>query len=135
MKKKMQLAIMFFVLMGSIVMSSFPLAPAAEAKGTVVQIALHGSAQFPNAKGTAKYKVDGTEREFQVEVENIKKLAGRRLYVFVDGAKVGSFVVTSLGTGRMNRNTTRGQAVPFIISGSLVTVKTGGGALVVSGQF
>ena len=135
MKKQWQLAVMVFVLLGSLVMSSFPLAQTAEAKGIVTRIALRGSAQFPQAVGTAKYKVDGAEREFQVEVENIKSLAGKRLYVFVDGARVGSFVVTSLGTGRLIRNTTRGQNVPFITAGSTVRVKTGAGAVVVRGTF
>lgn len=135
MKKQWQLAIMAFVLLASLVMSSFPLAQVAEAKGTVRQIALKGSAQFPNAKGAAKYKVDGAEREFQVEVENIKSLAGKRLYVYVNGVRAGSFLVTSLGTGRMNRNTIRGQAVPMIVTGSKVRIKTGSGALVAYGQF
>lgn len=135
MKKQWQLAVMVFVLLASLVMSSFPLAQTAQAKGTETRIALKGSAAFPNAKGAAKYKVDGAEREFQVEVENIKSLAGKRLYVYVNGVKVGSFLVTSLGTGRMNRNTIRGQVVPFITAGSKVRVRTGTGALVVYGQF
>jgi len=135
MKKQWQLAVMVFVLLGSLVMSSFPLAQTAEAKGIVTKIALRGSALFPAAFGTAKYKVDGAEREFQVEVENITSLAGQRLYVVVNGARVGSFVVTSLGTGRLIRNTTRGQNVPFITAGSTVRVKTGAGAVVVRGTF
>ena len=135
MKKQWQLVVTAFVLLASLVTSSFPFAQAALAQGTVRQIALKGSAAFPKAIGTAKYKVDGTEREFQVEVQNIKALAGQRLFVYVNGVKAGSFLVSSLGTGRMNRNTIRGQAVPMIVTGSKVRIRTGTGALVVYGQF
>ena len=135
MKKQWQLAMVVFVLLASLAMSAFPMAQTAYAKGTETIIALKGSAAFPNAKGSAKYKVDGTEREFQVEVENIRSLAGKRLYVFANGVRVGSFLVTSLGTGRLNRNTIRGQAVPMIRAGSKVAIRTGTGVLVVSGQF
>jgi hypothetical protein len=135
MKKQWQLATMLFILIASLALSSFPLAQAAHAKGTVRKIALQGSARYPNAKGAAKYKVDSAEREFQVEVENIKSLAGKRLYVYVNGVRVGSFLVSSLGIGRINRNTTRGRAVPTITAGSRVQVKTGTGILVVSGKF
>ena len=135
MKKQLKLAVTAFVVVASLVLSAFPLAQVALAQGTVSKIALKGSTRFPNAIGTAKYKVDGTEREFQVEVEHIKPLAGKRLYVYVNGVRAGSFLVSSLGTGRMNRNTIRGQAVPMIVTGSMVTVRTGTGVLVASGQF
>jgi hypothetical protein len=135
MKKQWQLVTMLFVFLASLVMTSFPLATVAEAKGTVVRIALKGSAQFPSVKGAAKYKVDGAQREFQVEVENIKSLAGQRLRVLVNGTKVGTFVVNSLGAGRLNLNTTRGNTVPVIVTGSRIQIKTGTGALVASGRF
>jgi len=135
MKKQFQLAVTAFVVMASLVLSSFPFAQVALAQGTVIKIALKGSARFPNAIGASKYTVDGTEREFEVEVQHIKSLAGRRLYVYVDGVKAGSFLVSSLGTGHMSRNTIRGQVVPMIVTGSKVTVRTGTGVLVASGQF
>lgn len=135
MKTKWQITLMLSVLIAALMVTSFPMAQVAEAKGGGTRIALHGSSRFPTAKGTAKYKASGTEREFQVEVENVKVLAGQTLVVFVDGKKVGSFVVNALGAGRLNLNTIRGNKVPLIKAGSKVQVKAPGKGLVVSGQF
>jgi hypothetical protein len=113
------------------------LAPVAGARGggTVRQIALHGSAAFPGANGKAVYKVDGSERELQIEVEDLNSLKGKRVNVFVNGNKVGSPLVNSLGEARIERNTDRGQTVPVITTGSTVRVRTLGGTLIVSGTF
>lgn len=136
MKKQWYLVAMVVAFMASLMLTSLALAPAAQAKGTDIRIALNGSALYPGAKGTAKYKDAGAEREFQVEVENAKALAGKTLSVFVDGRKVGSARVNSLGAARLNLDTAQaGAAVPVIRSGAKVQVKTGAGILVVSGQF
>lgn len=120
----------------ALLLGTFMTAPAAHAKGgDAIRVSLNGSAQYPNAKGTAKYKAQGGEREFQVELENARPLAGKTLSVFVNGTKVGSFRVSALGVGRLSRNTDLGQAVPTISSGSQVQIKTAAGAVVVSGGF
>lgn len=120
----------------SLFMATFMQAPAAHAKGgDAIRISLKSSAQYPNAKGTAKYKNAGGEREFQVELENVKSLAGKPVDVFVNGVKVGSATVNTLGAARFSRNTDLGQAVPAITSGSRIQVKTRGGVLIVSGSF
>lgn len=112
------------------------LAPAAMAKGgTTRSIALHGSVSFPNATGKAVYKVDGTERELQIEVEHIRVLAGKHVNVFVNGNKLASPLVSSLGAINVNRNTSKGQFVPTIKTGSTVRVRTLGGTLIASGTF
>jgi predicted PilT family ATPase len=113
------------------------LAPAAMAKGggTTRSIALHGSVSFPNASGKAVYKVDGTERELQIEVEHIRVLAGKHVNVFVNGNKLASPLVSSLGAINVNRNTGKGQFVPTIKTGSTVRVRTLGGTLIASGTF
>jgi hypothetical protein len=113
------------------------LAPAAMASGggTTRSIALHGSVSFPNATGTAVYKVNGTERELQIEVDHIKVLAGKHINVFVNGSKLASPLVSSLGTINVNRNTGKGQFVPTIKTGSTVRVRTLGGTLIASGTF
>jgi predicted PilT family ATPase len=113
------------------------LAPAAMAKGggTTRSIALHGSVSFPNASGKAVYKVDGTERELQIEVEHIRVLAGKHVNVFVNGNKLASPLVSSLGVINVNRNTGKGQFVPTIKTGSTVRVRTLGGTLIASGTF
>ncbi|MBI4670671.1 MAG: hypothetical protein HY741_03255 [Chloroflexi bacterium] len=105
------------------------------AKGTRTRIALTASADYPAAKGKATYIVNGKQREFQVEVENVKKLAGQSVKVFVNGTQVGSAVVNSLGAARLYLNTNLGNAVPFIKAGDQVQVKTSAGKLIVSGKF
>jgi hypothetical protein len=135
MKKQWQLVMTAFVLLASLMMSSFPLAQTALAQGTVRQIALKGSLAYPNAKGVAKYQVDGSEREFEIEIQGIRALAGQRLAVYVNGVRVGSFLVNSLGAGKMVHTTLKGQIVPWIVTGSKVRIRTGTGALVAYGQF
>lgn len=118
-----------------VALSLLSMAPAAFAKGIETRITLSGSVAWPGAKGQAKYKVDGTQRELQVEVENVLRLAGTRLKVLVNGALVGTMPVSTLGTARLSRNTDLGQAVPQISSGSRVVVRTGADVVVASGRF
>lgn len=124
------------VFMAALMLTAFAPAPAAYAKGgDAIRINLAGSGQYPNAKGTAKYKAAGGEREFQVELENVRSLAGKSVDIYVNGTKVGSATVSSLGTARFSRNTDLGQTVPNIVAGSRVQIKTKAGVLIVSGQF
>ena len=83
------------------------LAPAAMAKGggTNHTISLKGSISFPNATGKATSKVNGSERELQIEAEHIKVLAGKHVNVFVNGNKLASPVVNGLGHVHVDRNT------------------------------
>ena len=121
----------------SLVAMAAVLATAAMASGggTTRSIALHGSVSFPNATGKAVYKVNGSERELQIEVEHIKALAGKHVNVFVNGNKLASPLVNSFGVARVNRNTDKGQAVPNIQNGSTVRVRTLGGTLIAGGTF
>jgi hypothetical protein len=134
MKTKWQLVMMLSIFIASLFVTSFPMAQVAEAKGNDVRITLKASAQYPRAKAKAKFKDAGAEKEFQVEIENVKALAGKTLAVIVDGKKVGTFKVNNLGVGRLNLNTIRGDKVPAIHSGSKVLIKLGA-KLVASGQF
>jgi len=113
------------------------LAPAAMAKGggTTRTIALHPSVSFPNASGKAVYKVNGGERELQIEVEHVRVLAGKQVHVFVNGALLATPRVNSLGAINVNRNTDAGQRVPVISNGSTVRVRTLGGTMIASGTF
>jgi hypothetical protein len=113
-------------------------APAAFASGgstTTRSIALHRSVSFPNATGKAVYKVGGGERELQIEVEHIFVLRGKHVNVFVNGNKIASPIVSSLGQIHVDRSTDRGQSVPFIVTGSKVRVRTLGGTLIAGGTF
>jgi hypothetical protein len=135
MKKQWFLITVLSMFIASLLLTSLMIVPAAEAKGTETIVTLNGSAKYPNAKGKAKYKVDGSEREFQVEVENVKALAGKTLYVYANVSKIGSFTVNNLGAGGLNRNTDKGQFVPFIKAGVTIQIKTAAGVLVASGHF
>ena len=113
-------------------------APAASAKGgggTARTITLHASISFPTATGKAVSKVNGSERELEIDVQHIKALAGKRVRVNVNGRLLATPKVSSLGHFSVNRNTEAGQRVPTIKKGSTVRVRTLGGTLIVSGTF
>jgi hypothetical protein len=103
--------------------------------GEGTRIALKPGKAFPAAKGSAKFTVKPGERELQVEVEHIRRLAGRQVVFVVAGAKLGAAKVSTLGTARLNRNSERGQRVPQVKAGTLVKVRTAGDRTVVSGSF
>jgi opacity protein-like surface antigen len=107
-------------------------APAVQAKddpGT--RIALKGSGAFPGASGKAKFQNQG-QRELEIEVEHVRRLAGKRVNFFVNSTKVGSARVSRLGAAQVNR---RGASFPAITAGTRIKVKTAAGRLIVSGQF
>jgi hypothetical protein len=113
------------------------IAPAASAKGggTTRTISLKGSVSFPNATGQAVSKVNGSERELEVDVQHIRSLAGKRVNVNVNGHLFATPRVNSLGHFTVNHNTGAGQAVPSIKAGSTVRVRTLGGTLIAGGTF
>jgi hypothetical protein len=107
----------------------------AEAKGVVTIANLSGSAAHPGVNGKAKYKVDGTDREFEVEIQDANRLRGQTLTVVVNGKAIGTMRVNSLGDASLERSTELGQSVPHIIDGSTVRIKTAAGVLVAKGTF
>jgi hypothetical protein len=113
------------------------IAPAAVAQGggTSRTITLHPSISFPNATGKATSKVNGSERELEVDGQHLAALAGKHVNVFVNGIKQASPLVSSLGHFTVTRNTQLGQHVPTIKAGSPVRVRTLGGTLILSGSF
>ena len=121
----------------AIMMATAVVAAPAEARGggTTITAALHGSAGFPNATGSAKFKKDGAKREFEAQVEHVRSLAGKRVTVFVHGTRVGTMMVGGLGKAHLNRSTELGQSVPQVSAGNRVNVRTAGGALVATGKF
>jgi hypothetical protein len=105
-------------------------APAVQAKGGT-RIVLKASASFPGASGKAKLQNEG-QRELEIEVEHVRRLAGKRVNFFVNSTKVGSARVSGLGAAQVNR---RGASFPAIKAGTRIKVKTAGGATIVSGRF
>jgi opacity protein-like surface antigen len=107
-------------------------APAVQAKGGPGQrIALKSSGAFPGASGKAKFQNEG-QRELEIEVEHVRRLAGKRVSFFVNSTKVGSARVNGLGAAQVNR---RGASFPAINAGTRIKVKTTAGKLIVSGRF
>ena len=112
---------------------SVPQVLASGGEGT--RIVLKSAKAFPAAKGSAKFKATAEERELQVEVEHIRRLAGKRVVFVVGGKKLGAAKVNRFGAAEIERNSQRGQFVPAVRAGTAVKVKTAGGALVVRGSF
>ena len=107
-------------------------APAVQAKGGPgTRIALKSAPAFPGASGKAKFQNEG-QRELEVEVEHVRRLAGQRVNFFVNSTKIGSARVSRLGAAQVNR---RGAGFPAINAGTRVKVKTAAGKPIVSGQF
>ena len=99
------------------------------------RIALKPSAAFPAANGKATFKSRGGERELQIEVEDIRRLRGKRVVFRVGGVLLGTARVNAFGTARIERNSDRGQRVPAVRAGTKVKVRTARGVLIVSGSF
>jgi hypothetical protein len=108
--------------------------PAALAAGGT-RIALKSAKAFPAAKGSAQFKAKAGERELQVEVEHIRRLAGKRVVFIVGGAQFGTAKVNGFGAAEISRNSERGQHVPQVAAGTAVKVRTADGATIVSGSF
>jgi hypothetical protein len=105
-------------------------APAVQAKGGTI-IALKASSAFPGAKGKAKFQTEG-QRELEIEVEHLRRLAGKPVNFFVNSKKVGTLRLNRFGAAELNR---RGSSAPAVQSGTRISVKTAGGTLIVSGRF
>ena len=106
------------------------LAPAVQAKGGT-RIVLKASKAYPGASGKAKFQTAG-QRELEIEVEHVRRLAGKRVNFFVGSTRVGSARISGLGAAQINR---RGSSFPTVRAGTVIKVKTARGATVVSGRF
>jgi len=110
--------------------------PAALASGgDGMRITLKPAKAFPAAKGSAKFKSKPGERELQVEVEHVRRLAGQRVVILVGGTKLGTAKVSTLGAARVSRKSDLGQRVPPVSAGTVVKVRTSAGKTVVKGSF
>jgi len=103
--------------------------------GEGTRIVLKPAKAFPAAKGSAKFKATAEERELQVEVEHVRRLAGKRVVFIVGGKKIAAKKVNRFGAAEINRNSERGQFVPAVRAGTSVRVKTAVGVLIVKGSF
>lgn len=110
-------------------------APVAHAADVDLLARLAGSAAFPNATGHSEYERTATEREVEVTVTHIAKLAGKRVSVFVNGKKVGTMLVSSTGRAHREWDTEHGQFVPFASAGDPIKVRKADGTLVAKGTY
>lgn len=107
--------------------------PAVLAKGgDGTRIVLKAARAFPAAKGSATFKAKPGERQLEVEVEHLRRLAGKRVAFFVGGTKLGTARIGALGAAQIER---RNSAVPAVRAGTAVNVKTAAGVLIVKGSF
>jgi hypothetical protein len=109
--------------------------PAVLASGGGTRIVLKAAKAFPAAKGSATFKAKPGERELEVEVEHIRRLAGKRVAFFLAGKRLGTARVSAFGEARIERNTERGQFVPAVSAGTGVRARTAAGILIVKGSF
>jgi hypothetical protein len=99
------------------------------------QIALKHSSAFPTATGGSQYQAQPGQRELQIEVEHLAKLAGQTVTFYANGAKFGVGKVSKTGIVQIDHNTELGQSVPTMVHGSTVAARTSTGVLIASGQF
>jgi hypothetical protein len=99
------------------------------------QIAMRPSSAFRTASGSAQYQSQPGQRELQIELEHLAKLAGQRVSFYANGARFGVAKVSSTGIVQIDRNTELGQSVPWIVHGSTVAARTSTGVLISSGRF
>lgn len=85
--------------------------------------------------GVAKFKSEGNEREFEVEVERVNLPANTVLGVFVDNLKVDDLILNSRLESEFELESERGQTVPNVMTGSTVAVINSQGQTIVSGVF
>ena len=100
-------------------------------RGVDLGARLNPSAPFPRAHGWAHYESHPGWREFEVQVCNMRSLAGKRVTVRVHGTILGTMRVGPWGGAHMFR---RG-GLPSMGAGDIVRVRTGFGKIVVAGQF
>ncbi len=123
--------------------SAIQAASGPSAGATRPQIALNGSADFPDANGKARFEDRGGEQRFRVELQDALALAQQTVDVCVDGSLAGTATIDALGDGRLALNSALGDTVPAVDTsppGSTVAVFTDaatdcGGTPVASGTF
>ena len=82
-----------------------------------------------------EFRVEGNDRRFEVEVENVNLPAGTRINVLVDNAVAGTIVLNNQFEGELRLRTDNGQAVPQVTSRSQIVIATQSGMTIVAGTF
>ncbi len=98
---------------------------------SIVLAALAGTADFPGAKGKAKFVSSGSGFQLEIEVEHIARLAGTRVDFFMNGRIVGTQTVGALGEAKVRVS---GPGT-IAVAGKRVEVKTQAGIVIAAGIF
>ena len=83
--------------------------------------------------GAAEYEVEGSQRKFSAEADNVNLSDGSNLGVYVAGKFVGSFVLNG-GSGVLLLDTFVHQKVPVVTHGTTVSIYHGR-TKILSGKF
>ena len=97
-------------------------------RGTHLSGPLFGRGSYQSVRGHADYDSRNSHRDFDVDLWNAGKLAGKTLTVFAGGHKIGTVRVASGGGCHLHSD-----SAPKLSAGATVSVKTSTGTLVASG--
>ena len=86
------------------------------------------------ARGTAQYQSQPGQRELDLEINHLSSLAGKRVFVYVAGSKIGATRVSSSGVVELSRNAELGQRLPEVQAGTPIAVATDK-AVILTGSF
>ena len=127
--KRLSIMLVIFSLLG------LGAASAVASTGVELHASLSGAKSFPHAHGSSTFERKGSERDVDVTVSGITRLAGKRVTVFVAGKKVGKMLVSAGGTAHRDFSTADGEFVPSASAGSKIRIATSGGTLIASGTY
>jgi hypothetical protein len=103
----------------------------------IIEAGLSGAVlggQTPVGKAVYRQR-PGNDLKLQVEVQGVNLPAGTVLTVFVGGQQFATLTIDAFRAGRVEHETERGQAVPFVTNGTAVAVRNASGANIVTGAF
>ena len=100
-----------------------------------VKIKLVAAPEFKGAKGSASSRIRPDKQDLEIEVQGVKNLAGSVLGVTLGDTVIGTLTINSLGQGKLELSTERGEVVPAIPAGTLIGVVTETGGIGLAGSF
>lgn len=115
-----------------------PSSAATTARGVDLYTHMSGSSAYPGATGYSEYHQDMgmmRGREVEVNLNHLTGLAGRTVYLYLNGVKVGGIRVSRSGHAYRHWDTWNGARIPRCSAGSTVKIRTSGGGLVATGTY
>jgi hypothetical protein len=137
MRRRRELKVLMVTIISGLVLALASIGVSAGGEDVITQTSLSGSTlggQTPHGVAEHRLSVDGNRR-LKVEAEDVNLPAGTVLNVLINGTSIGSLTINSFRQGELELETERGQAVPSVGPGTVVTIRTQAGATVVSGIF